>query len=243
LTATLEAVWQPTGRPKSDFLIVIRTDCGSQEMPASDSPLTMDRRLAGRLVTHLGQAGYTRSVIIDGDAGVGGSILFDFGGIVRNHPIATEWHAADFRISFPKCRTNASCFYTACLSNCRFPKVTTPMVRYPNGHRIANEELCILMADRLPVHYGFLDAWMSGDGPQGVHPNPTHTLFAARNILALDWVAGEKMNLDPAFNPVIQEALHRWGTVAIDRRGNQTPWSPWKNASRLAVVLSGITEK
>ena len=50
---------------------------------------------------------------------------------------------------------------------------------------------------------------MEGDGPGAGDPRPVGLLLGSENPLALDVVAGDIMNLDPACNPVIAEAEQR----------------------------------
>jgi hypothetical protein len=97
-------------------------------------------------------------------------------------------------------------------------------------------ERAVLVADRAPAHFGFMDAWASRDGLGAA--NLTRSVLASPNVLALDWVVGEMMDLDPALNLVVQEGLHRWGRIDIVRRGNLTPWYPWRNVAPLLVFLS-----
>jgi hypothetical protein len=108
-------------------------------------------------------------------------------------------------------------------------------------------ECCILILDAFPVHFGFLDAWVSADGFAGHvrdgKPNQTKTILASKNVFALDWVAGEKMGLDPSLNYVIQEAIYRWGAIRIDRRGNMSPWRPWTNVRPLTVLALDALEE
>ena len=79
------------------------------------------------------------------------------------------------------------------------------------GRNIEFSDATILICDRLPIHFGFLDAWVSGDGLTGhvrdADPNATRTIFASDNIFALDWVAGEKMQIDPLDNAVVRRAI------------------------------------
>jgi hypothetical protein len=69
------------------------------------------------------------------------------------------------------------------------------------GQNIEFFQAAILINDKLPPHFAFLDAWVSGDGLTGhvrdPHPNHTRTFLASENAYALDWVAGEKMHIDP----------------------------------------------
>ncbi|MGD8993542.1 MAG: DUF362 domain-containing protein, partial [Desulfobacterales bacterium] len=50
---------------------------------------------------------------------------------------------------------------------------------------------------------------MEGDGPGAGNPRPVGLLIGSENPLALDVVASEVMNLDPAQNPIIVEAKQR----------------------------------
>jgi hypothetical protein len=53
-------------------------------------------------------------------------------------------------------------------------------------------------------------------------------------------MAGEKMDLDPALNGVVREGVLRWGRIRLDRRGNETPWDPWANATVLGAALADV---
>jgi hypothetical protein len=120
-------------------------------------------------------------------------------------------------------------------------------MRHYHGKDREFYECCILAVDRFPVHFGFLDAWVSGDGFSGhvrdAKPNLTRTIFASDNIYALDWVMGEKMEINPAHNYVIQEAMFRWGTIQINRVGNMTPWYPWENIRPFVVIALDAIEE
>jgi hypothetical protein len=163
---------------------------------------------------------------------------YDLGSFAGETPVGKVWLDADFRISFGKVRTSRSCFYEACISNVGLG-LAGPVAagrKHANGLRPRRSEQDVLLLDRLPVDFGFADAWLSVGGPQGNRLIPTRTLLAAEQLLALDWVVGEKMGLDPALNPVVQEAMYRLGTWHLIRLGNTTPWAGWKNVSTAAVV-------
>jgi uncharacterized protein (DUF362 family) len=174
-------------------------------------------------------------------------IPFDYGSVLKKHFVGKTWHDADFRISFAKNKTHWQCFYTGCLKNVYGCLPEWDKMKHYHGKSSEFYETCILIADRFPVHFGFLDAWVSGDGFSGhvrdANPNLTETIFASENILALDWVMGEKMNINPAHNYVIQEALHRWGTINITRYGNMTPWNPWNNVRPFIIAMLDIMEE
>jgi Domain of unknown function (DUF362) len=240
----LAHAWEQSKKKKGDFLIAIKPELvGSGERGQSAGGGGDDNDdVLDFLVHQVQNHGFTHIVVIrnrdDTD-----NIPYDFGGVLQQHVVDRSWHDADFRVSLARCRTDARFFYSGCLMNSYFHTPAIANRKHVNGKKVQVYELCVLMADRFPVHFGFVDAWISHDGPNGQHPNATHTLMASANILALDWVAGEKMNVNPAFNGVIQEAMHRWGTVAIVRRGNMTPWAPWKNAGLVRAVIAGIIKK
>jgi len=161
--------------------------------------------------------------------------------------VGKTWHDADFRISFAKNKTHWQCFYTGCLKNVYGCLPEWDKMKHYHGKSIEFYEACILIADRFPVHFGFLDAWVSGDGFSGhvrdAKPNLTRTIIASENILALDWVMGEKMDVNPMYNYVIQEAMYRWGTINIIRYGNMTPWHSWKNVRPFTVGMLDLIEE
>ncbi|MCP5047258.1 MAG: DUF362 domain-containing protein [bacterium] len=177
---------------------------------------------------------------------------FDYGGVLGEHVVGRTWKDADYRISFAKNKTHWQCFYTGCLKNIygclpEWDKNGVYHGRGPKGQPREFYECCILIVDRFPVHFGFMDAWVSGDGFTGhvrdANPNQTHSVFASENIFALDWVQGEKMNIDPAINHVIQEAMHRWGAIHITRKGNMTPWRDWTNVGASSIMALDFVEE
>jgi uncharacterized protein (DUF362 family) len=166
---------------------------------------------------------------------------YDYGSVLGRHFVGRTWRDADYRISFAKNKSHWQCLYTGCLKNVYGTLPEADKMRHYHGKGREFYECCILAADRFPVHFGLLDAWYSGDGFSGhvrdAKPNPTRSFIASPNIFALDWVMGEKMELDPALNYVLQEAMFRWGPIRINRRGNMTTWHPWTNI-RPFVILS-----
>ena len=99
--------------------------------------------------------------------------------------------------------------------------------------RLGRDQLpvaCRTVLEAFPVHFGLLDAWDSLDGSgtpwSRRAPRRTRAVLASPNVFALDWLAGERMDLDPGLNPVVREGLLRWGRIRLERRGNLTPWDP-----------------
>ena len=174
-----------------------------------------------------------------------------YGGFLGEHVVGRTWLEADYRISFAKNKTHWQCYYTACLKNVYGCLPEWDKMHFYHGRRrgrnIEFSDATIEIVDRLPVHFGFLDAWVSGDGLTGhvrdADPNRTRMIFASKNIFALDWVAGEKMNLHPLNNVVMQKAVQRWGTININRVGDMTPWSEWDNVRPFVVKSLDILEE
>jgi hypothetical protein len=178
------------------------------------------------------EAGYTGSGyrLVDLSAE---RVPFDYGSVLGESQTGRTWRDAAFRISFGKAKTQWQCLFTGALANLYgcLPEPDKLASYHGTGHEF--QECCVLLADRLPVHFGLVDAWVGGDG-RGSHAHArrardTGTLLAGENLLAVDWVLGEKMGVDPGLSFVLQEALLRWGRVDVVRRGNTTPWEPWDN--------------
>jgi uncharacterized protein (DUF362 family) len=168
-------------------------------------------------------------------------VAFDYDGVLGEATVGRTWLEADYRVSFAKAKTQPRCFYSGCLANL-FGCLPQPdkLTHYAGrGHEFY--ECCVLIADRLPVHFGLLDAWQGADAKAGTDRRPGEIL-ASESPFALDWVAGEKMDLDPALNQVLQEALLRWGRIHITRDGNVTPWKPWSNVRPATVAGLDLLE-
>ncbi len=174
-------------------------------------------------------------------------VPYNYGGVLGHHSCGRTWMEADYRISFAKNKTHWQCFYTGCLKNIYGCLPEWDKMKHYHGRGREFFECCILILDAFPVNFGFLDAWTSGDGFSGhvrdASPNQTKTIFASPNILALDWVMGEKMGINPTTNYVIQEALIHWEKPAINRQGDMSPWSPWVNVKPMAVTMLDTAEE
>lgn len=175
----------------------------------------------------------------------------DYGGRLGRHVVGKTWKEADYRISFAKNKTHWQCYYTGCLKNIYGCLPEWDKMRVYHGRRrgknIEFYEATIEIVGRFPVHFGFLDAWVSGDGLTGhvrdASPNHTHMILASENIFALDWVAGEKMGIEPMTNSVIRAAVEKWGPIQIVRDGDMTPWPDWKNIRPIVVKVMDVTEE
>jgi hypothetical protein len=255
---SLNKAWEVSGKPKENFSIILKPAI-VYSRSGINSALSVDPELISLLVQYIRAMEFTNitiqvdqkmeaaqflSALANQKARVVETgeelVMHDFGSFLEYHEVDKAWHDADFRISFAKNRTSRINFYEGSISNIGFGSKLKAKKCHTNGRKIFSYEFSVLLADRIPVHFGFIDAWISADGKDGNRSIETNGLLGSANLLALDWVAGEKMNVNPAFNPVIQEAMHRWGTMTIIRMGNMTPWPGWKNPGAGMVALKNL---
>jgi uncharacterized protein (DUF362 family) len=162
---------------------------------------------------------------------------FDYGGVLGRAAAGRTWRDADVRISFAKNKAQWRMFYSGSLANLLGCLPEPDKLAHYSGPGHEPSECCRTILDALPVAFGLVDAWESGAWKRTVH---TGAVLASPSLLALDWVMGEKMELDPALNPVVREALYRYGRVPLDRRGDQTAWPGWRSPTVAGVALSGV---
>ena len=263
--------------PKEQFAIAIKPNIMTASESLADSPVYTDPALVEQLIAAIRAQGFAAIAVVEaqnvynysyqrrtvqnvareicGYTGNGYSIVdlsqetvpFDYGGRLGHGPAGKIWHDADYRISFAKNKSHWQCFFTGCIKNVYGCLPQWDKMRHYHGRGIEFYESAVLIAERLPIHFGFLDACVSGDGLTGHvrdgNPNRTETFFASDNIFALDWTANEKMEINPAHNYVLQEAMHRWGTIQITRIGDLTPWTPWGNVRPFVVVAMNAMEE
>ena len=267
----VEQVFAASGKSRDGFLIALKPNIMTASKREDPSPVYTDPTLVERVFERLRERGFSNFAVVEshnvydysyqnrsvsnvaamaGYTAEGYRIAdlseekepHDYGGVLGQHVVGRTWRDADYRISFAKNKTHWQCFYTGCLKNIYGCLPEWDKMKHYHGKRREFFQCCILMLNAFPVHFGFLDAWVSGDGFSGhvrdAHPNETRTIFASENVVALDWVMGEKMALDPMSNYVIQEASRFWNLPEITRVGNMTPWHPWENLR--PITISGL---
>ncbi len=272
----VEEAFEASGKERNDFLIAVKPNIMTASVHESSSPVYTNPELVEYLLGLLRERGFTRLAVVEahnvydysytgrsvpavaevaGYSGLGYTIEdltdqkepYDYGGVLGMHSVGRTWRDADYRVSFAKNKTHWQCFYTGCLKNIYGCLPEWDKMKHYHGKNREFYQCCLLILDAFPVHFGFLDAWVSGDGLTGhvrdAHPNLTHTIFASENIYALDWVMGQKMGVDPRDNYVIQEAMKYWGTVEVTPVGDMTPWPNWRNVRPLIVKLLDIGEE
>ncbi|HHT9151962.1 MAG TPA: DUF362 domain-containing protein [Candidatus Hypogeohydataceae bacterium YC40] len=163
---------------------------------------------------------------------------WDYGGKLGKHYVNKDWKSADFRISFAKNKSHSYSYYTLTIKNiygalpmeykfkayhCEMGDIYEPTIDY-----IKN----------FPIHFGFVDAVVSADGPFGIfadpYPQPTMTIIGGEDIVAVDWVGGAKMGINPMLSRYIQEAVKTFGKPRICIKGNNQLYKFWANIPMLA---------
>jgi uncharacterized protein (DUF362 family) len=248
LIESVERKRAESGRPPEELRIAVKPNLMGR--PGTDPALVE------RLVALLREHGYANVALVESRAGRGSSrsvaeaareagysgegyrivdlsddaVPFDYGSVLGRATIGRTWLEADYRISFAKAKPQPRCFYSGCLANLLGCLPEPDKLSHYAGPRHSFYECCVLVADRLPVQFALMDASHADE------------LLASANPFAVDWVAGEKMELDPGLSPVLHEALLRWGRVHVVRRGNVTPWDGWKNVRPFTVVALDLLE-
>lgn len=163
------------------------------------------------------------------------SVAHRFDGPLGDHFVGRTWRDAEFRISFAKNKTHTWAWYTLCLKNIYGTLPLQDKIReYHNKREIYYPTIDTLVA--FPVHFGIVDAFIGADGPFGIFadkdPNPTHTMIAGENIVAVDWVGASKMGLDPRVSRYMQLAIQVFGKPTIDLVGDGSVYPNWRNVTR-----------
>lgn len=158
-----------------------------------------------------------------------------FDGPLGDHVVGRTWRDADFRLSFAKNKTHTWAWYTLCLKNIYGALPMQDKIReYHNKRDIYYPTLDLLIA--FPVHFGIIDAFVGADGPFGIFadkdPQPTRTIIAGENIVAVDWVGASKMGLDPMVSRYMQLAVQAFGRPRVELVGDASAYPGWRNVPR-----------
>jgi len=266
LLESLERAREASGRPPEQFRIAVKPNLMGR--PGTDPALV--ERLFGTLREHgygnlalvesrTGRDSKRTVATAARDAGYSGEgyrivdlsdepVAFDYGSVLGKATAGRAWLEADYRITFAKAKPESRCFFSGCLANLLGCLPEPDKLSHYAGPRHAFYECCVLVADRLPVSFAVMDAshadeMLASTSPlASASPSGGVSPFAGMSPFAVDWVAGEKMGLDPGLNPVLHEALLRWGRVHLRRRGNVTPWEGWRNVRPATVATLDLLE-
>ena len=148
-------------------------------------------------------------------------------------PVPNVWQDADFRISFAKNKTHNYCFYTLTIK-CVYGALPIQN-KYHEYH--CNRGIygsTIEYIEHYPIHFGFIDAYISADGPMGIYankdPNYTRIIIGGENIIGVDWIGASKMKYkDTMKNQYMKLAIERFGKPEIEVSGNAglELYKPW----------------
>jgi hypothetical protein len=183
----------------------------------------VDRAVLDALLEAVRAAGAAAVAVVDCPSA--NMVDIDLGGAVGRGRVDVAWNSADMRILVGHNRTHPRWLYRGAM-------LTVLRAFEARG---TVPDVCRAALEAVPVDFAVVDAWTSRDRRAS---QPTHSILVSPNAFALDWVVGEKMDVDPSMNAVVREGLLRWGRIHLDRRGNRTPWDPWKNATPLHAVLA-----
>jgi uncharacterized protein (DUF362 family) len=156
----------------------------------------------------------------------------EYEGKLGKHSVNTDWKNADFRISFAKNKTHSYAYYTLTIKNIygALPE-ENKFKAYHCERDIFSTTIEYLR--HFPVHFGFIDAHVSADGPFGIFadkdPNYTDTIIGGDDIVAVDWIGAAKMGLDPMVSGYMQEAVKAFGKPEIHMLGDRTLYPDWVN--------------
>ncbi len=179
----------------------------------------------------------------------GEMVPYDYGDKLGKHFVGPTWRDADFRISFAKNKTHVFCHYTLTLKNIYG---TLPLQNKLKEYHTKREYdwPTIETLKHFPVHFGLIDGIYSADGQFGVivdpTPNHTKTMIGGENLIAVDWVGGKKMGLDPDDPKVgrfLPLALEAFGKPEINWVGDRSVYEPWQNVSEVFIQSLDIIEE
>ena len=157
---------------------------------------------------------------------------FQYSGKLGRHYVNREWKKADFRISFAKNKTHIYAYYTLAIKNI-YGALPMENKFYEYHHERDIFSTTIEFIKHFPIHFAFIDAYVSADGPFGIFadkdPNKTETLIGSEDIVATDWVGAEKMGLDPMVSDYMKQAVGEFGKPAIRLLGDRSIYPDWVN--------------
>jgi len=157
---------------------------------------------------------------------------FQYAGKLGKHFVNREWKNADFRISFAKNKTHIYAYYTLTIKNIygALP-MENKFLEYHHERDIFSTTIEFIK--HFPIHFAFIDAHVSADGPFGIFadkdPNKTETLIGSEDIIAADWVGAEKMGMDPMVSDYMKQAVEAFGKPQINLVGDRAIYPDWVN--------------
>ncbi len=256
----LDAAWGHSGKKKEDFAVIVKPNF--MFMYSTKDPTTYaDPELVEYLLDRMYERGYRNLAVGEarstygtfftnrevrtvaeyiGLTGKNYRIIdlsedleeYRYSGKLGTHYVNREWRKADFRISFAKNKTHAYAYYTLTIKNIygALP-MEDKFLEYHHERDIFSTAIEFIR--QFPIHFGFIDAFRSADGPFGVFadkdPNETETIIGSEDIVAADWIGAEKMGLDPMVSDYMKLAVEAFGKPEINLVGDRSVYPVWEN--------------
>ncbi len=265
----LEAARVAGGELARDFKVVIKPNFMFMYSKADHSTFT-DPELVEHLIDRIVARGFTNVTVVEAQSCYGNEfeergvehvaqyvgyrasnyrvvdltaekVPYTFAPPLGAHSVGPTWRDADFRISFAKNKTHTWAVYTLTIKNIYGALAEqNKLLEYHNKREIYAPTIDMLLA--FPVHFGFIDAFYSADGPFGIfasrHPKPTKTILAGANLLAVDWVGASLMGVNPMASRYMQLAVQAFGAPAPIRDGDAAPYADWVNVPD--ALMTGV---
>jgi uncharacterized protein (DUF362 family) len=170
------------------------------------------------------------------------------------HYAGLSWKNAHFRISFAKNKTHTFCGYTLALKNIYGTLPLQDKMKHYHTEREYDWPTIETMKPEIeggfPVHFAFIDAFVSADGQFGVmvdpEPNWTKTIIGGRCPIAVDEVGCKKMGLDPydlRIGRFYHLAVKMFGKPQINQVGDLSVYEPWENVSQIYMKSLDLIEE
>jgi len=258
--AKLDTAWGHSGKKKEDFAIIVKPNF--MFMYSTKDPTTYtDPELVEFLLGRIYERGYRNLAVGEARSTYGTFFTnrevktvaeyigltgkhyriidlsldleeYQFSGKLGKHFVNREWKNAGFRISFAKNKTHVYTYYTLTIKNIygALP-MENKFLEYHHERDIFSTTIEFIK--HFPIHFAFIDAYMSADGPFGIFadkdPNKTETLIGSEDIVATDWVGAEKMGIDPMISDHMKQAIGEFGKPAIELLGDRSIYPDWVN--------------
>jgi uncharacterized protein (DUF362 family) len=267
--ARLESARVASGKAAADFKVVIKPNFMFMYSKADHSTYT-DPELVEHLIDRIVARGFANVTVVEAQSCYGNEferrdvqhvaqyvgyrqsnyrvvdltaekVPYTFPPPLGVHSVGPTWRDADFRVSFAKNKTHTWAVYTLTIKNIYGALAEqNKLLEYHNKREIYYPTIDMLLA--LPVHFGFIDAYYSSDGPFGIfankHPKATKTILAGANLLAVDWVGATLMGVDPMASRYMQLAVQAFGAPAPQLDGDGTPYADWVNVPD--ALMTGV---
>jgi uncharacterized protein (DUF362 family) len=270
----LEKMFSNSQKEKSQFLVAVKPNIAIF-VSRDNYVMITDPQLVEHLIDRIVEQGFTNVKVVEARMALGeflenrdvktiahyagyteknyklidltdDKIPYKFSGALGDHFVGKTWHDADYRISFAKNKTHPWCYYTLSLKNIFGCCPIENKIKEYHKER-EWETAAFDMLKTFPVNFGFIDAFVSADGPFGLSgdrtPEKTKSIICGRDLIAVDWFGATKMDLDPMVHSLMQLAVKEWGKPVFEVIGDATPYKDWENVSDVHVESLDIIEE